>query len=77
MGRIGGTEIYRNVARHDVETWPQTVAIRVDESLYFANTKYLEDSILKLVANQPEVKHLVLIGIAIILSAWFAVGVQA
>ena len=37
----------------------------MDESLYFANTKYLEDAILKIIANQPEVKHLVLIGIAI------------
>jgi SulP family sulfate permease len=37
----------------------------VDESLYFANTKHLEDTILSLIADRPEVKHLLLIGIAI------------
>jgi SulP family sulfate permease len=65
VGRIGATEIYRNVERHEVETWPQTVAIRVDESLYFANTKYLEDVVLQMVADKPELKYLVLIGIAV------------
>jgi len=65
IGRIGDTETYRNVARHEVETWPQTAAIRVDESLYFANTKYLEDVVLQMVADKPEVKYLVLNGIAV------------
>jgi hypothetical protein len=37
----------------------------VDESLYFANTRYLEDTLLRIVAGRPEVKHLVLIGSAI------------
>jgi len=65
VGRIANTETYRNVERHEVETWPQTVAIRVDESLYFANTKYLEDVVLQMVADRPELKYLVLIGIAV------------
>jgi len=65
VGRIGDTEIYRNVARYEVETWPQTVAIRVDESLYFANTKYLEDVVLQMLADRPELKYLVLIGTAV------------
>ena len=65
VGRIGYTETYRNVERHEVETWPQTVAIRVDESLYFANTKYLEDVVLQMIADKPELKYLVLIGIAV------------
>ena len=65
VGRVANTETYRNVERHEVETWPQTVAIRVDESLYFANTKYLEDVVLQMVADKPELKYLVLIGIAV------------
>lgn len=65
VGRIRDTETYRNVERHEVETWPHTVAIRVDESLYFANTKYLEDVVLQMVADRPELKYLVLIGIAV------------
>jgi SulP family sulfate permease len=65
VGRIGATETYRNVLRHNVSTCPHVLSIRVDESLYFANTKFLEDTILNLIADKPEVKHLVLIGIAI------------
>jgi SulP family sulfate permease len=65
VGRLGQSETYRNILRHPVKTCPHVVAMRVDESLYFANTKFLEDTVLRLVADQPEVKHLVLIGIAI------------
>jgi SulP family sulfate permease len=65
VGRIGNSQIYRNVLRHDVETCPHVVAIRVDESLYFANTKYLEDTILEQVADNPAVDHLVLIATAV------------
>ncbi len=65
VGRIGQTETYRNVLRHPVQTCPHVIAVRVDQSLYFANTKYLEDSILQMVADRPEVKHVVLIGIAV------------
>jgi SulP family sulfate permease len=65
VGRVGQTEHYRNVLRHEVTTWPHVVAVRVDESLYFANTRYLEDALLRIVAERPEVKHLVLIGAAI------------
>ena len=65
VGRVGDSETYRNILRHQVKTCPHVVAIRVDESLYFANTKYLEDTILQIIADRPEVKHLVLIGIAI------------
>lgn len=65
VGRLGESEHYRNVLRHPVKTCPHVVAVRVDESLYFANTKFLEDTLLGIVAEQPEVKHLVLIGAAI------------
>ena len=65
VGRVGQSEIYRNVLRHEVQCWPDVVAVRIDESLYFANTKFLEETVLGLVADQPEVKHLVLIATAI------------
>ncbi|WP_322494515.1 SulP family inorganic anion transporter [Chloroflexus sp.] len=65
VGRLGDSEVYRNVERHQVKTWPHVVAVRVDESLYFANTRYLEQALLRIVAERPEVKHLVLIGSAI------------
>ncbi len=65
VGRLGQSEIYRNVLRHQVTTCPQVVAIRVDESLYFANTKFLEDTMLQIIADRPEVNHVILIGLAI------------
>ena len=42
VGRISGTEHYRNIFRHKVETWPHLLLIRVDENIYFANTPRVE-----------------------------------
>lgn len=61
VGRVGTSEHYRNILRHDVQTEPAVLALRIDESLYFANTAFLEDRILTLIADRPEVRHLVLI----------------
>lgn len=61
VGRVGTSEHFRNVRRHEVTTYPHVLAIRVDESLYFANTRHLEDVLLSAVADQPEVQHVVLI----------------
>lgn len=60
VGRVPGTEHFRNVDRFEVETCSQVLTLRVDESLYFANARYLEDLVYDLVAQKPEVKHLVL-----------------
>lgn len=60
VGQILGTEHYRNVLRHDVLTDPTILTIRIDESLYFANTRFLEDRIYDEVAKQPALKHVVL-----------------
>ncbi|PLZ99277.1 sodium-independent anion transporter [Fischerella thermalis CCMEE 5268] len=65
VGRVGETEHFRNVLRHNVKTCPHVLAVRVDASLYFVNTKYLEDYLLKAVTDHPEVKHLVLVCSAI------------
>ncbi|MGF2734718.1 SulP family inorganic anion transporter [Marinobacter sp. DUT-1] len=60
VGRIPGTEHFRNVQRHKVEIDDSTVVLRVDESLYFANARYLEETVLELVSDNPEMKNLVL-----------------
>ncbi|MFD1942068.1 SulP family inorganic anion transporter [Paradevosia shaoguanensis] len=65
VGRVPGTEHYRNVKRHAVETIPGILSIRVDESLYFANARYLEDLIYGQVASNPEVTDVVLMCSAI------------
>lgn len=60
VGQVPGTEHFRNVKRHEVVTSPSVVTLRVDESLYFANARFLEDQIYALVAERPEVRHVVL-----------------
>ncbi len=42
VGRLGGTEHYRNVDRHAVLCEPGVLAVRIDESLYFANSRPVE-----------------------------------
>ncbi len=61
VGRVPGTEHYRNVLRHEVMTDKRVLALRIDESLYFANARYLEDKVYDLVAQRPELEHFVLI----------------
>jgi SulP family sulfate permease len=60
VGQVPGTEHFRNIERHEVVTSPTVLSVRVDESLYFANARYLEDKIYDMVADRPELKHVVL-----------------
>lgn len=60
VGLVPGTEHFRNINRHEVLTTPEVVTIRVDESLYFANARFLEDYILDRVADDEALKHIVL-----------------
>lgn len=60
IGQVPGTEHFRNVRRHRVVLAPDVLSIRIDESLWFANARFLEDMIYDAVAADPEVRHLVL-----------------
>ncbi|MEW9835310.1 SulP family inorganic anion transporter [Mesorhizobium marinum] len=60
VGLVPGTEHFRNINRHKVVTDPPILSIRVDESLYFANSRYLEDRIAALVSDSPDIRHVVL-----------------
>lgn len=60
VGWVPGTEHFRNVLRHKVQVSPQLASLRVDESLYFANARVLEDRVNALVAERPQLRHLVL-----------------
>ncbi|TCD11944.1 SulP family inorganic anion transporter [Oricola cellulosilytica] len=60
VGQVPGTEHYRNVRRHEVMTDENILAVRVDESLYFANARYLEDRIYDMVAARPAVTDVIL-----------------
>jgi SulP family sulfate permease len=60
VGNVPGTEHYRNVLRHTVHTHPEILGLRPDESLFFANARFLEDHVAAAVAAQPAVRHVVL-----------------
>ncbi len=60
VGRVPGTEHFRNILRHKVETDPSVLTLRVDESLYFVNARVLEELIYNRIANGSQLKHIVL-----------------
>ena len=60
VGRIEGSEHYRNIYRHNVETWSNLLLLRVDENMTFTNADYVGDFILKRLKNRP-IKEVVLI----------------
>lgn len=61
VGQVPGTEHFRNVERHSVITSPTVLSVRVDESLYFADARYLEDWLYDEVARRPDIRHVVLV----------------
>ena len=60
VGQVRGTEHFRNVDRHQVITYPGLLSLRIDESLYFANARFLEDKVYEAIATRPELKQVVL-----------------
>lgn len=60
VGQVPGSEHFRNVERFAVIESPSVLSLRVDESLYFPNARYLEDRIGELISSRPQVRHLVL-----------------
>ena len=61
VGQVPGTEHFRNVSRHTVVTDPQILSLRVDESLYFPNARFLEERVNQAVAENPTVRHVVIV----------------
>ncbi len=65
VGLVPGTEHFRNVHRHQVKTSPSLLTLRMDESLYFANARFLEDLIQDRVADETPIKNVVLMASAV------------
>lgn len=65
VGIVPGTEHFRNVNRHKVITGDTVLTLRVDESLFFANSRFLEDRLTELVAERPTLRHVVLMCTAV------------
>lgn len=60
VGQVRDTEHFRNVDRHTVLTNPRLVTLRIDESLFFANARFLEDRVYDLALENDDIEHVVL-----------------
>lgn len=60
VGLVPGTQHFRNIHRHTVETVPEVVSLRVDQSLFFVNARFLEDLLQDRVQTGTEVRDVIL-----------------
>lgn len=65
LGRLPGSEHFRNVERHAVDTLPHTLFLRIDESLFFGNLAAVESRLAAELAQAPQLRHVVLVMSAI------------
>jgi SulP family sulfate permease len=61
LGRIPGTEHFRNIERYEGETNAAVLLLRVDADLFFANVEAVTGHVEALLAAHPEARHLVLV----------------
>ncbi|MGI4845334.1 MAG: SulP family inorganic anion transporter [Janthinobacterium lividum] len=61
LGRIAGTEHFRNVDRYSAETAPGLLMLRVDAGLFFGNVEAVNERIEDELAERPDTRHLVLV----------------
>jgi len=61
IGRIAGTEHFRNVERHGVETIPGVLLLRIDESLFFGNLAAVESRLAAELEKAAATRDVVLI----------------
>ena len=65
VGLVPGSQHFRNILRHKVETDPSVVSLRIDESLFFVNARFLEDLVLNRLSGNEAIRHVVLMCSAI------------
>ncbi|PJE29214.1 sodium-independent anion transporter [Pseudooceanicola antarcticus] len=60
VGLVPDTHHFRNIDRHPVQSDPTLLSLRVDESLYFVNARFLEDCVMNRLAEGSPVENVVL-----------------
>jgi len=60
VGRLPGSQIFRNVRRYPVQTLPGVLVVRIDESLLFTNTRWLAQTMTTAARQRPGLRHMVL-----------------
>ena len=61
LGRIAGTEHFRNVERYPAQTQPQLLVLRIDANLFFGNVEAVQQRIEDELGSHPATRHLVLV----------------
>ena len=65
LGKIPGSEHFRDVERHAVETLPGVLLLRIDAALFFGNVDALLDRVAKLLQQRQQrgeaIRHVVLV----------------
>jgi len=61
LGRIAGTEHFRNIDRYSASTAPGLLMLRVDAGLFFGNVEAVNERIEEELAAHPSTRHLVLV----------------
>jgi SulP family sulfate permease len=60
IGRLPGTEHYRNVERYAVELTPGVMSLRIDESLLFTNARQLLSVVARHLDAHPDTRRVLL-----------------
>ena len=60
LGRLEGSDTYRNVNRYPVLTDPAAAVLRLDAPLYFANSRSVADTIADIATTRPDLRSVVL-----------------
>lgn len=65
LGRIAGTEHFRNIERYPAGTVPDVLMLRIDANLFFGNVEAVNARIEDELAQHPAAQHLVLVMTAV------------
>ncbi len=60
IGRVPGTEHFRNVERYETELTPGVLSLRIDESLLFVNARQLPGLVARHLDTYPDTRRVVL-----------------
>jgi SulP family sulfate permease len=61
LGRIAGTEHFRNIERYPADTAPDVLMLRIDAGLFFGNVEAVNARVEDELAQRPSTRHLVLV----------------
>lgn len=61
LGRIAGSEHYRNIERYPALTVPHVLVLRIDAALFFGNVEAVLEAVEEQLRGRPDARHLVLV----------------